>query len=176
MNSKPFGPHKINIKSQPLTLTDALFDQLKNFRSNIQNVAMEVQSDDLSVIRAFLKAFSINIVLKHSDGAYQGIKLINSKVTLKVLEAGNEYFSVSRTEELEREKSRKRKWEKKSQALMTPERLSKRKESLKGYLKKHKEDKAEKVTDKKKGNIGNRAQKSFKLLLWELDCTSSFSI
>ena len=78
---------------------------------------------------------------------------MNSKVTLKVLEAGNEYFSVSRTEKLEREKSRKRKWEKKSQALMNPESLSEREESLKGYLKNHKENEQERATNKKKKEI-----------------------
>ena len=44
---EPFDKLKIEVKSQSITLADALLDQLKNFRSNIQNIAMEIQADDL---------------------------------------------------------------------------------------------------------------------------------
>ena len=47
MEHKPFGTQRIEVQSQSMTLADALLDQLKNFRSNIQNIAMDIQADDL---------------------------------------------------------------------------------------------------------------------------------
>ena len=114
MESKPYGSQKVEVKSQPTTLCGALMDQLSNFRNNV--VAIEIQGDQMSVIRASSKNYKVSIILKHSDGAFQGISSTDSRVKLKVLETENEYFSVSRKQGLKNENSRKRKWEKKSKS------------------------------------------------------------
>ena len=139
MEFKLFGRQVIEVKSQAMTLVDALRDQLSNFRNNSEQVAIEIQGDDIAVIRAFSKAYDVSIILKHSDGFYQGIKSNDSSEELKVLEAGNEYFSVSRSEAFKNENLRKRKWKKKSKALFTPKDVLKHRECNNKYVIKHRE-------------------------------------
>lgn len=79
MEFKIYGTQKWQVKINPMSLIDALMDQLLIVRSNIEKVA-------------FSKAFKANVNLKHSDGAYQGINVTNSSEKLKVVKAGNEYF------------------------------------------------------------------------------------
>ena len=149
MEFKLFGRQVIEVKSQAMTLVDALRDQLSNFRNNFEQVAMEIQGDDIAVIRAFSKEYDVNIILKHSDGFYQGINPNDSRKKLKVLEAGNEYFSVSKSEALKKGNLRKRKWEKTSKGLFTPKDVLKHQECNNKYVQKHREHNKTKMTTEK---------------------------